>query len=666
MCHVALQPVLYGRLVLAQVKEGLEENRMCGIAGQVTDKTNSIDRHRIAAMGACLRHRGPDDAGVYVQGSVGLAHQRLSILDLSTAGHQPMSNEDGTVWIVFNGEIYNFEELRTRLTDRHIFRSRTDTEVLVHLYEEFGPDCVTMLRGMFAFAIWDSRIRRLVLGRDRLGKKPLYYSESRGTLTFASELKALMVGCPQHDIDPVALHHYLTFQYVPGPRSIFSGIKKLQPGHMLVWEDGKVSERAYWSLSFRKRRVALSDQGCQEEFLALLRESTRLRLVSDVPLGAFLSGGMDSSTVVALMSQLTNRPVKTFSIGFKEDAFNELPYAREVAKHLGTEHHEFIVEPSAVDILPTLARVFDEPFADSSAIPTYYVSQLSRQFVTVIVNGDGGDELLGGYPRYDAVLCDRLLARAFSMATQDSIASVIGRFPARGAMLAKIKDRVQRLFQPFSHTYLGRICFFGPEEKEELYTEGFHDKVKDDDSLALLNEWFEQIQASDLLDRMAGVDTMSYLPDDLLVKVDRATMAHGLEARSPLLDHHLVEFCASLPVDFKIRGGVTKYLLKAVMKDTLPSSILQRPKMGFGVPIDQWFRGECREIVEDTLLSSRCLQRGYFEPAKIRRMVHEQQQGRTSYGSRVYALLMLELWHQQYMDKTGWAQMDWAGQHAIA
>lgn len=638
---------------------------MCGIAGQINFDNAPVVPQRIAAMGASLRHRGPDDAGVYVHGSVGLAHQRLSILDLSPAGHQPMSNEDGTIWVVFNGEIYNFEELRGQLCDRHIFRSRTDTEVIVHLYEEFGLDCVAMLRGMFAIAIWDAREHRLILARDRVGKKPLYYAKGHNSLTFASELKALLVGAPPRDVDPVAMHHYLTFQYVPAPWSIFRGIKKLRPGHILVCDRGACTERAYWSVTYREKRRGRSDLECQEEFLSLLENATRLRLASDVPLGAFLSGGMDSSTIVALMSKLTTQPVKTFSIGFKEDAFNELPYAREVAKKFGTDHHELIVEHSAIDILPTLARVFDEPFADSSAIPTYYVSQLSRQFVTVILNGDGADELLAGYPRYHVSAFDRAMYRLCQISTQEHIYNVIRKLPVRGALLARIKNRLERLSQPFSHTYLGRVCFFGPDEKDELYTSEFRRTVQGADSLDLLIDWFEKVASSNLLDQLLGVDTMSYLPDDLLVKVDRATMAHGLEARSPFLDHHLVEFCAALPTEYKIRHGETKYLLRTVMKDNLPSSILQRSKMGFGVPIDQWFRGSCRGIVEEILLSSRCLQRGYFEPDQIRRLVQEQRQGLTSYGSRVYALLMLELWHREYVDRTDWSRMGQEEAHAI-
>src|SRR6185295_11248283 len=336
-----------------------------------------------------------------------------------------------------------------------------------------------------------------------------------------------------------------------------------------------------------------SDDEYREEFQARLTEAVKLRLVSDVPLGAFLSGGVDSSSVVAVMSRLSSEPVKTFSIGFKEQQYNELPYARRVAELFGTEHHEFVVEPSALEILPALVRVYDEPFADSSAIPTYYVSRMSRQFVTVVLNGDGGDELLAGYPRYRTTAFDRAMYGLCRISTQEHISRVVGKLPVRGALLARIKNRLERLSQPFSHTYLGRICFFGPEEKDGLYTSEFNKAVQGDDSLNLLIEWFEKVASANLLDQLLGVDTMSYLPDDLLVKVDRATMAHGLEARSPLLDHQLVEFCAAFPVEYKIRRGETKYLLKAAMRDRLPASILQRPKMGFGVPIDQWFRGKC-------------------------------------------------------------------------
>ena len=623
---------------------------MCGIAGQVNTDRRPVEPRVIAAMGDSLRHRGPDDHGVYVKGHVGLAHQRLSVLDLSPAGHQPMSNESGTVWIVFNGEIYNYRELRDGLMPRRTFRSRTDTEVILGLYEEHGLRCVPMLGGMFAFAIWDERAQRLVLARDRLGKKPLYYAVTDRGLVFASELKALLAGAPTPATDPLALHHYLTFQYVPAPLTIFQGIRKLRPGHVLVYENGKVSESAYWSLQYTDKRSGRAEAECLEEFRSLLKDAVRQRLESDVPLGAFLSGGVDSSSVVALMSGLMAQPVKTFSIGFKEEAFNELPHAGTVARLFNTDHHEFVVEPSAVDILPTLVRVYDEPYADSSAIPTYFVSQLSRQHVTVVLNGDGGDELLAGYPRYDVTAFDRLASRYFPAGARERLGGLLARVPEGLPGSGLLRHRLARAIAPFSRTYLGRICYFYPEEKERLYTSEFGETVRGHDSYDLLARWFEEVPASDLLDRMLGVDTRSYLPDDLLVKVDRATMAHGLEARSPFLDHRLVEFAASLPVDLKVRNGQTKYLLKTAMRGTLPDDILDRDKMGFGVPIARWFRQDCREFLRDILLSERCLSRGYFRPERVRQLVDAHQKTDTDYGYRLYALLMLELWHREYVD----------------
>ena len=564
-----------------------------------------------------------------------------------------MSNEAGTIWLVFNGEIYNHEELRSRLRSPRQFRSRTDTEVLLYLYEDYGPRCLEFLRGMFAFAIWDERTQRLLLARDRLGKKPLFYSTRNGTLSFASELKALLVDGPRPDIDPVALHHYLTFQYIPAPLTIFQGVRKLLPGHALVYEDGKLSESAYWSLRYDDKPPRRRDDEYREEFTSLLREAVRLRLMSDVPLGAFLSGGVDSSSVVAMMSTLNAQPVKTFSIGFKEDAFNELPHARAVAEQFKTEHHEFVVEPSAIEIMPTLVRVYDEPYADSSAIPTYYVSQLSRQFVTVVLNGDGGDELLAGYPRYRFSPFDRIAARWLGAGRETGVRRALGRLASTTPAGSGWRNRLERVTAPFSRTYLRRICYFSSEEKQRLYRPEFSEAVRGHESGDLLDHWFDEAPASDLLDRLLAVDTRNYLPDDLLVKVDRATMAHGLEARSPLLDHKLIEFAATLPVDCKLRNGQSKYLLKASMRGILPDRILDRDKQGFGVPIDRWFREECREFVRDMLLSSRSLQRGYFRPERMKALIETREAGACSYGSRVYALLMLELWHREYADGVG-------------
>lgn len=462
-------------------------------------------------MGASLRHRGPDDQGLYVKGHVGLAHQRLSILDLSRAGRQPMANETGSVRVVFNGEIYNYDELRANLRSPRTFRSRTDTEVLLYLYEDYGLACLPMLRGMFAFAIWDEPAQRLVLARDRLGKKPLFYSADHRGLRFASELKALLVDEPVPAVDPVALHHYLTFQYIPTPLTIFTGVRKLPPGHVLVYEQGQASERAYWALDYDDKRLGRTEGEIREEFTSLLAESVNVRLASDVPLGAFLSGGVDSSSIVAVMSRLTSRPVKTFSIGFKEEAFNELPYAREVATRFGTDHHEFIVEPSALEILPRLVRVYDEPYADSSAIPTYYVSQLSKQFVTVVLNGDGGDELLAGYPRYGVLPWERRAERWRSGSTGDWLRTLLAAGSGDGRGPRPFR-KLERLLAPFSRTYLGRIRYFSQEEKNRLYQPDFRALVDGTDSYRLLASWFEEARATDLLDQLLAVDTRSYLP----------------------------------------------------------------------------------------------------------------------------------------------------------
>lgn len=625
---------------------------MCGIAGQVNGDRRPVSHARIAAMGKHLRHRGPDDEGIYVKGYVGLAHRRLSILDLSAAGHQPMSNEDGTIWLVFNGEIYNFGELRRLIESRHTFQSRTDGECIVHLYEEFGVRVFSMLRGMFAVAIWDEKKQRLVLGRDRLGKKPLFYSAHNDSLSFASELKALREGDPLGGVDPLAVHYYLTYQYIPAPWTIYRHARKLMPGHFLLYEDGKVSETAYWSVSYDDKLEGLSDQAYIEEFRGLFTESVKLRLASDVPLGAFLSGGLDSSSVVATMAQLMTQPVRTFSIGFKEDGYNELPYARQVSAQFGTDHHEFVVEPDAVDILPALVQVYDEPHADSSAIPTYYVSKLSRQFVTVVLNGDGGDELLGGYPRYQFRPIDHILHSlcwgAVPRAAARRLRQVIAMLPGERRGWRAVRRLLDQPLVPLSERYLQRICYFTPAEARALYSPGFAQVVQGHHSGELMERWLEDARASSFLDRLLSVDTRSYLPDDLLVKVDRATMAHGLEARSPFLDHRLVEFAASLPTHLKIRGATGKFVLKGAMRGVLPDSIIDRDKQGFGVPIDRWFRGECRDLLRETLLSQQSLSRGYFHADRIRRMIEAHERNEDNYGYRLYALLVLELWHQSF------------------
>jgi len=629
---------------------------VCGISGILNfDASRSVERDILERMNAVLAHRGPDDAGIHCDGQIGLAHRRLSIIDLSPAGHQPMSNEDGTIWIVFNGEIYNFQSLRPELLSRgHRFRSGSDTEVILHLYEEHGTDCLRFLRGMFAFAIWDGPRRQLFLARDRLGKKPLCYQQDAHALRFASEAKAILQDPEvQAAPDPASVSQYLTYGYVPSPASAFHGFRRLPPGHFLTCRDGRVEVTRYWRLRRDRKTQRHEEEWCRE-IVGRLEEAVRLRMISDVPLGAFLSGGIDSSAVVALMSRASSGPVKTFSIGFEEPEYDELAYARQVAQRFGAEHHELVVRPDAAAILPKLAWHYDEPFGDSSAVPTYYVAQMTRQYVTVALNGDAGDESFGGYDRYVA----NLLAASFD------------RWPGAGLLRHAIRWGLRLLPQSGSRTsllYRGRrfldgltdaperryarwLCHFYGDRKAELCTPEFLAAAGGTDALEILLAAYRESDAPDFGDATLGVDAALYLPDDLLVKVDIASMAHALEARSPFLDHEFMEFAATIPFDLKVQGRVKKHILKRALAGLLPDRILHRPKMGFGVPIDHWLRHELRDMAYDTLLSPRAVGRGYFHPDRIRRMLDEHVQGKASWHYLLWTLLMLELWHLQFID----------------
>jgi asparagine synthase (glutamine-hydrolysing) len=631
---------------------------MCGISGKLYfDSARPVEREILERMNAVLAHRGPDDAGIYCDGPIGLAHRRLSIIDLSPAGHQPMSNEDGTIWIVFNGEIYNFQSLRPDLLHRgHRFRSNTDTEVILHLYEEHGTDCLRFLRGMFAFALWDGPRRQLFLARDRLGKKPLSYQQDAQGLRFASEVKAILQDSEvTARPDPVGISHYLTYGYVPGSGSAFLGVRKLPPGHYLTWRDGRTDVVRYWRLRRDQKQERPEEEWCQE-ILARLEEAVRLRMISDVPLGAFLSGGIDSSAVVALMSRAGAGPVKTFSIGFEEPEYDELKYARQVAERFGTEHHELVVRPDAAAILPKLAWQFDEPFADSSAVPTYYVAQMTRQYVTVALNGDAGDESFGGYDRYVA----NLLAASFDRwpgagLLRHAIRSGLHLLPHRGtrtSLLYRGRRFLDGLTETPERRYARWFCHFHDDRKAELCTPEFL-AAGGEDALEVLLAAYRESDAPDFGDATLGVDAGLYLPDDLLVKVDIASMAHSLEARSPFLDHEFMEFAATIPFELKVRGRVKKYILKRALAGLLPERILHRPKMGFGVPIDHWLRHELREVAYETLLGSRAASRGYFQMRTVQRMLDEHVQGKAGWHYLLWNLLMLELWHRTYIDGDG-------------
>jgi asparagine synthase (glutamine-hydrolysing) len=565
-----------------------------------------------------------------------------------------MSNEDGSIWIVFNGEIYNFHELRDALVRKgHSFRSRSDTEVIVHLYEDLGPEAIRALRGMFALGIWDANHRQLLLARDRLGKKPLFYFAGPSSFAFASELQSLLEDPSVPRVpDLEAIRYYLTYRYVPSPYSAFQGIRKLPPAHYLLLKDGQLRLNRYWTLHYAEKSHE-PEEVLSERLRGSLEEAVRLRMISDVPIGAFLSGGLDSSAVVALMSRLSGAPVKTFSIGFEEDAFSELPYARSIARRFGTDHHEFVVKPDAVSILPLLVRHFGEPFADSTAVPQYYLSKLAREHVTVVLAGDGGDEAFGGYDRYVATLATRPTDRIPSP-LRNGLAGVIRRlskFPLSTPFLLRTSRFLRALSDDPQRRYARWVSHFDLQQQAALFSSAFLKQVRGIDPERLVLDVYQQTDATHLLDATLDVDVRTYLPDDLLVKVDITSMANSLEVRAPLLDHPLMEMAASLPPSLKIQGLEKKYLLKRAMADLLPVEILNRPKQGFIVPIDHWFRHDLQEMAYDTLLDPRSLGRGYFRPEVVRRLLDEHVRGVQNFHRQLWNLLMLELWHRCFIDR---------------
>ena len=626
---------------------------MCGITGFVNNDSTSASRELLEAMNRAIEHRGPDDDGFYVQENVGLAMRRLSIIDLAS-GKQPIRNADGTKWIVYNGEIYNYQELRSDLDSKgHKFYTNSDTEAIVHLYEDHGPDCLQFLRGMFALAIWDEKERSLFLARDRVGKKPLLYShQPDGSLIFGSEFQALLKHpAISREVDHEAIDAYLSYLCVPAPQTAFKQIRKLEPGHWLLWKGGQVEIKRYWRPDF-SRKIKISENEAIEETTRLLRESTRLRMISEVPLGAFLSGGVDSSTVVALMAQESAQPVKTFSIGFEDQDFSELKYAKKVAEHVGAEYNEFIVRPNAVEILPTLVEHYGEPYADSSAIPTYYVSKETRKHVTVALNGDGGDESFAGYERYAAMsLAERYYRIPKSIRRALEIpANVLPASEIRRSRIRDGKRFIQAAGLPRLERYFRWSSAFEAGERTAITTDDFRASVKNTDPIAVLDKWFAKANGSSLLDATLLTDMMTYLPNDLLVKVDIASMANSLEARSPFLDHKLIEFAASLPDSMKLHGFQTKYLLKKVAARLVPKEVVYRRKMGFGVPIGRWLREDMRPLLYETLLSDHSLNRGIIRPEMLRRYVEEHTGSKHDHAYKLWTLLMLELWFRRFID----------------
>ncbi len=634
---------------------------MCGIVGIVDLRRRPVDRAVLERMTDALQHRGPDDAGQYLDGEVGLGQRRLSIIDVAH-GRQPMSNEDRTIWVSFNGEIYNFRTLREELEKRgHRFATRCDTEVILHAYEEYGIDCLAHFRGMFALAVWDAGRRRLFLARDRVGKKPLFYIEADGCFVFASELQGLVRHpAVSQEIDPTAIDDYLTYGYIPAPKTPYRGVRKLPPAHYLTLEltkakaaHGRINCQRYWQLQYAPK-LDLDEVEAAEGLVEQLEEAVRLRLISDVPLGALLSGGVDSSLVVALMSRLSAGAVKTFSIGFDEADFDELPYARLVARRYGTDHHELVVRPNALEVLPTLVRHYGEPYADSSAVATFYVAKLTRQFVTVALNGDGGDENLAGYERYLGCLLGstyRKIPRLARKALIEPWLRVIPESLPRRHRLGQAKRFLRAASLPPAECYLHWMSYFRARQKRGLYTAEFQSELAGHDGGRWLLGLLDSLgrNGADPLDALLAADVESYLPYDLLVKMDIATMANSLEARSPFLDHKVMEFCARLPSRYKRRGTTLKYLLKKVARGILPAENLNRRKMGFGVPVGEWMRGELRAEMESLLLSPGARTRRYLRPSAVRRLLQQHFEAKHDYAFQLWALFWLELWHREFL-----------------
>lgn len=620
----------------------------------MSQQSGGVTKDALRLMAAQLAHRGPDDEGAYVNpsGQVGLTFRRLSIIDLA-GGHQPISNEDGSIWTVFNGEIYNYRELRAELEARgHRFRTVSDSETIVHLYEEIGERCFERLAGMFAIAIWDEPRGRLILARDRLGKKPLWYGRFGECLSFASEVKSLLAlpgAAPR--IDPQALHEYLLFQYVPAPHSIYRGFGKMLPGHYAIIQPHEIGEPRqvrYWTPTARAPFSGSYDDA-REQLGALLTSAVRKRLIADVPLGAFLSGGIDSSIVVGLMRKLGVSPLRTFSIGFADARYDETHYARQVAAHFQTEHHEQVVSPQAVEILDTLSFLYDEPFGDSSAIPTYYVSQAARKSMTVALTGDGGDEGFGGYDRYMAAQYAAKLdflpraLRALIAAGGDLLPR--GRAKSHSNRAARF---LHALAQPAWRRYFSWINIFTPDQLTGAYQPEFRETLSFDAPLEWFRATYESGREADAAQRCMETDVVSYLPYDLLTKVDIASMGCSLECRAPLLDHELIEFALSLPTQWKIRGGVGKRILRDWAADLLPAETLRRGKMGFGVPIGEWFRRELRDPIRTALLASDSICSRVFRRDWLHLLLEEHLSGARNHEHPLWLLLMLDRWQRRW------------------
>lgn len=627
---------------------------MCGIAGILYQSSGSADSAELKRMCDVMQHRGPDDEGFFVAGPVGLGMRRLSIIDLSS-GHQPIHNEDKNVWVVLNGEIYNYRELRAGLeTKGHRFYTQSDTEVIVHLYEEYGEECVQHLNGMFGFALWDSQRKKLMIARDRAGEKQIYYASKNGKFVFGSEIKCLLqTDVASKDIDHSALDAYLTYLYVPAPATIFRDVRELPAAHLMVLDSDGLRIRRYWDLSFNVDRNHDASYFV-EAFSERFRRSVQSRLVSDVPLGALLSGGVDSSAVVAAMSEFASGPIKTFCIGYGEEGahYDERRYAKMVADQFGTQHHEFVVKPDVVEIIPEIVRAFDQPFADSSAIANYYVFRETRRHVKVVLSGLGGDEVAAGYERHLGIRWQKHYRDVPRWLREGIVERVVKRLPdsKKGSRLVERAKRFVRTGAlPSDQAYHSYVSAFDAGRRAALYSDKMKHSVSLEASCEKFDQFFNRDGIDDVLNRALYTDIMMYLPGDLLPLTDRMSMAHSIEARAPFVDHELMEFMATVPPELKIKGSDKKHLLKLAFSKVLPKEILYRRKQGFTVPLSIWFRTELNPLISRVLSKERIEQVGLFQWTAVESMLNEHMALKENHHSRIWALLMFMVWHEMYI-----------------
>ncbi|HOK41260.1 MAG TPA: asparagine synthase (glutamine-hydrolyzing) [bacterium] len=626
---------------------------MCGICG-VYSKSEKINIELFKRMTNELEHRGPDEFGFYFDDKIALGHRRLSIIDLST-GKQPMHNEDESIYIVYNGEFYNFQDYISFLQNKnHILKTKSDTEIILHLYEEYGIKVLEKIRGMFSFAIWDKNQDLIFLARDRIGKKPLYYTFQNDKFYFASELKALVKDpSVKREISNQSIDLYLTYQYIPAPYTIYKDIYKLGPAEYILVKNGKlIKKERYWE-NYKGTNYNIKYEEAKEQLKELLFESVKLRLISDVPIGAFLSGGIDSSIITAIMAKISNKQIKTFSIGFEEADYNEIEYARLVAKKYNTDHKEFIVKPDAIQMIDKLAYFYNEPYADSSALPTYYVSKMTSQFVKVALNGDGGDELFAGYYRYSAIKFLNLINKNFLLKPLVKVAaSVIPKSGFNNRRIIQIRNFLKRINLPEFDAIRTLMLYFDDETRNRIYSDEFKKSISYEQNYNFLKSAFDKFQnANNIVQQIMLMDQITYLPDCLLVKVDIATMMNSLEGRAPILDYKVIEFANSLPNDFKLKGFDRKYIFRDTFKDLLPPEIFERGKMGFGVPLFHWFRNELKDLAYDVILNGHFIKNNYFKKEEVKKILDAHINKTENNAFKIWTLLMLEKWYEAYHKK---------------